>query len=342
MRRLHINLKDHSYDIVIKDGIISHLREYISEVYKNKKIYIITDSNVAPLYLDKVKKGLTENYIVESVVVKAGEESKCFDVYKDVCEKLINLNVRRNELLLALGGGVIGDLTGFIAGTIYRGIPYIGVPTSLLAQMDSSIGGKTGIDFYNRKNIIGVFKQPLMVLIDPRTTDTLSKEEFINGMGELIKHGAIGNPKLLTLIENGIDKMTEEIVEESLKVKKAVVEIDEFDQKERMYLNFGHTFGHAIELKYGYKHGVAVAIGMLMALKFGIDMKETKKECYDVIYNILRKCEFPIVDYNYKDYLLDMAYDKKNIAGVIKFVFIKDFGQPELYEIKEDNIKDLM
>ena len=107
MRRLHINLKDHSYDIVIKDGIISHLIEYISEVYKNKKIYIITDSNVAPLYLDKVKKGLTENYTVESVVVKAGEESKCFDVYKDVCEKLINLNVRRNELLLALGGGVI-------------------------------------------------------------------------------------------------------------------------------------------------------------------------------------------------------------------------------------------
>ena len=342
MKKLHINLSDHSYDIIIKDNLIDDLSEYVKEVYSNKKIYVITDSNVAPLYLTRVMKALENDYEVKSVVLPAGEESKSFAVYQEACEKLIDLNIRRNELLLALGGGVIGDLTGFIAATIYRGVPYIGVPTSLLAQMDSSIGGKTGIDFYNRKNIIGAFKQPLRVLIDPRTCDTLSREEFVNGMGELIKHGAIGNPKLLTLVENGVDKMTEEIVLESLKVKQAVVEIDEFDQKERMFLNFGHTFGHAIELKYGYKHGQAVANGMLMALKFGIDMGETNPKCYDVIYNILKNCGFPIKEYNYKDYLPEMAYDKKNLAGVIRFIFIKDFGVPELYEIEETKIKDLM
>lgn len=342
MRKLTLKLTHTSYDIIIEENAINNLSKYIGEVYNNKNIYVITDTNVAPLYLEKVEKALNDKYNVKSVILPAGEETKSFDGYKLCLEKLLDLNIRRNELLLALGGGVIGDLTGFVASSIYRGVPYIGVPTSLLAQMDSSIGGKTGIDFYGRKNIIGAFKQPLRVIIDPRCCDTLPDDEFINGMGELIKHGAIGNPRLLDLVRGGITKMTEEIVEESLKVKQAVVEIDEFDLKERMYLNFGHTFGHAIELKYGYKHGQAVAIGMLMALKFGIDMGETKKECYDVIKEILTNCRFPLHEYNYKEYLPDMAYDKKNLAGEIRFIFIKDFGKPELYKIKESQIKDLM
>lgn len=342
MKKLTLNLTNTNYDILIEDNILDKLDLYISEVYKNKKVYIITDTNVAPLYLDRVTKSLSKVYDVASVILPAGEETKSFDGYTLCCKKLLDLNVRRNELLIALGGGVIGDLTGFVAASMYRGISYVGVPTSLLAQMDSSIGGKTGIDFYGRKNIIGAFKQPLRVIIDPRTCDTLPADEFTNGMGELIKHGAIGNPTLLDLVRSGIDKMTEEIVVESLKVKKAVVEIDEFDLKERMFLNFGHTFGHAIELKFGYKHGQAVAIGMLMALKFGIDMGETKPECYDVIKEILVNCNFPLKEYNYKEYLPDMAYDKKNLAGEIRFIFIKDFGTPELYKIKETDIKDMM
>lgn len=342
MKKITMNLKYDKYDILIEDNILNNISSYVLEVYKNKNVYIITDTNVAPLYLEKVSKSLSNYFNVKSVVLPAGEETKSFDGYKECLEKLLDLNVRRNELLIALGGGVIGDLCGFVAATIYRGINYIGVPTSLLAQMDSSIGGKTGIDFYERKNIIGAFKQPLRVIIDPRCCDTLPEVEFVNGMGELIKHGAIGNTKLLELVKNGIDKMAEEIVYESLKVKQAVVEIDEFDQKERMFLNFGHTFGHAIELKYGYKHGQAVAIGMLMALKFGIDMGVTKKECYDVIYDILNKCNFPLKEYNYKDYLEDMAYDKKNLAGEIRFIFIKDFGEPILYKISESKIKELM
>lgn len=342
MRRLKVNLKDHSYDIVIENDALKKLDLYVGEVYNNKNIYIMTDSNVAPLYLDKVSNVLSSKYNVKSIILPAGESTKSFDGYKEACEKLIDAGVRRNECLIALGGGVIGDLCGFVAATMYRGIHYIGIPTSLLSQMDSSIGGKTAIDFYQRKNIIGSFKQPLMVIIDPNTLDTLPHEEFINGMGELIKHGAIGNAKLLKLVENGITKITEEIVEESLLVKKRVVELDEFDQKERMYLNFGHTFGHAIELKYGYRHGEAVAIGMLMALQFGIDMGVTNPKCYDIIKNILETYKFPLKEYNYKDYLLDMAYDKKNLAGEIRFIFIKDIAKPFIYKIKENEIKDLM
>ncbi|MGM9971168.1 MAG: 3-dehydroquinate synthase [Anaeroplasmataceae bacterium] len=342
MRKLTVNLKDHSYDIVIENGLLDHLGSYIKEVYKNKEIFIITDTNVEKYYLEKVKKALNEDFIVKSVVMPAGEATKSFAGYQELCQKLIDLEVRRNHLLLALGGGVIGDLTGFVAATMYRGIDYIGIPTSLLAQMDSSIGGKTGIDFYNRKNIIGAFKQPLMVLIDPKTLDTLPYEEFRNGMGELIKHGAIGNEKLLKLVSTGIKTITEEIIEESLKVKKRVVEIDEFDKCERMFLNFGHTFGHAIELKYGYRHGEAVAIGMLMALKFGIDLNVTNRRCYEIIESILKSYDFPLDDYNYKDYLKDMAYDKKNLAGEIRFIFIEDIGKPIIYKIKEDSIGDLM
>ena len=155
MRQLKINLKDDSYDIFIENGLIDKASEYIKNVYKNKKVYIITDSNVEKLYLNQVMKSLEKEFIVDYVVIPAGEESKCLSVYSNVIEELIKKDIRRNELLLALGGGVIGDLVGFIASTLYRGLPYVSIPTSLLSQMDSSIGGKTGIDFYNRKNIIG-------------------------------------------------------------------------------------------------------------------------------------------------------------------------------------------
>ena len=339
MRELNINLKNTSYKIIIEDGLLNNISKYIKEVYKNKKIFILTDDNVEKLYLNTVISSLKNDFDVDYVVIPHGEESKCLSTYAYVCEELIKKDIRRNHLLLALGGGVIGDLTGFVAATLYRGIPYIGIPTSLLSQMDSSIGGKTGIDFYNRKNILGAFKQPSMVLIDPKTLDTLDEIEFNNGMGELIKHGAIGNKNLLMSLLNK-PKINEDIIYESLTVKKAVVEIDEFDLKERMTLNFGHTFGHAIELKYGYKHGEAVAIGMLMAIKMGVDLGVTDNECYGVIKNILELYNLPTVEYNYKDYLTDVFYDKKNIAGTINFIFIPKLGEWTIYKITEAEIKE--
>jgi len=338
VRKLNINLKNSSYEIIIENDLINDVLKYIKNIYNNKKIYILTDDNVSKLYLDKVIKSLSKEYIVDYVVIPHGEESKVLSTYAYVCEELIKKDIRRNNLLVALGGGVIGDLCGFVAATLYRGIPYVGIPTSLLSQMDSSIGGKTGIDFYNRKNIIGAFKQPSMVLIDPKVLNTLDIKEFNNGMGELIKHGAIGNKILLDLL---FDKpmITEDIIYESLTVKKRVVELDEFDLKERMTLNFGHTFGHAIELKYGYKHGEAVAIGMLMAIEMGIDLGITDKSCYDIIYNILKLYDLPTTKYSYKDYLNDVFYDKKNIAGTINFILLTKPGECIIHKITEEEIR---
>lgn len=339
MRRLDINLKNTSYKIIIENDLLSHIDSYIKEVYKNKKIYILTDDKVEKLYLNKVINCLKNDYDIDYVVIPNGEESKNINTYISVCEQLIEKGIKRNHLLLALGGGVIGDLCGFVASTLYRGIPYIGIPTTLLSQMDSSIGGKTGIDFAGRKNILGAFKQPLMVLIDPNTLNSLDDREFNNGMGELIKHGAIGNAKLLEMLKDK-PSIDENIIYESLTVKKNVVEIDEFDLKERMTLNFGHTFGHAIELKYGYKHGEAVAIGMLMAIKMGIDLNITDTSCYDILKDILLKYNLPVTDYDYKDYLSDVFYDKKNIAGTINFIFVPKMGECIIYKLTETEIKE--
>ena len=282
-----------------------------------------------------------KDYEVESVVVPHGEASKSIELYTKVVKELLDKDIRRNELLLALGGGVIGDLTGFVAATLYRGLPYVSVPTSLLSQMDSSIGGKTGIDFYERKNILGCFKQPKLVLIDPKTLHTLSKREWNNGMGELIKHAAIGNKKLFEMLKHK-PEINEEIIYQSLSVKQAVVEKDEFDTKERMLLNFGHTFGHAIELKLGLKHGEAVALGMLMVIRFGIDLGLTEESCYTQLKEIIKLYELPSDEPNYKEYLLEIAKDKKNLAGKINMVLLSKVGQAFLYPVEEKHLKELM
>ena len=340
MKQLRIQLKANSYNIFIEDDILNHLSFYIKEVYQNKKLYIITDDNVEKLYLEKVRASLSE-YEVECVVIPHGESSKCIEMYARVVRELLDKDIRRNELLLALGGGVIGDLTGFVAATLYRGLPYVSVPTSLLSQMDSSIGGKTGIDFYNRKNILGCFKQPKLVLIDPKVLHTLSKREWNNGMGELIKHAAIGNEKLFEMLKHKPD-INEEIIYQSLSVKQGVVEKDEFDTKERMLLNFGHTFGHAIELKLGLKHGEAVALGMLMAIQFGIDLGLTEENCYKELKEIIKLYDLPFEEPNYKDYLLEIAKDKKNLAGKINMVLLSKVGHPFFYPIEEKHLKELI
>lgn len=340
MKQLRIQLKMNSYNIFIEDDILFHLSFYIKEVYQNKKIYIITDDNVEKLYLETVMSSL-KDYEVESVVVPYGEASKSIEVYTKVVKELLDKDIRRNELLLALGGGVIGDLTGFVASTLYRGLPYVSVPTSLLSQMDSSIGGKTGIDFYERKNILGCFKQPKLVLIDPKTLRTLSKREWNNGMGELIKHAAIGNKKLFEMLKNK-PEINEEIICQSLSVKQDVVQKDEFDTKERMLLNFGHTFGHAIELKQGLKHGEAVALGMLMVIRFGMDLGLTEESCYTELKEIIKLYELPFDEPNYKEYLLEIAKDKKNLAGKINMVLLSKIGQAFLYPVEEKHLKELM
>ena len=340
MKELNIELKAHPYKIIIENGALKKTAEFIKDIYPKGKVFIVTDDVVEKLYLKTVMDSLNNGgYDTDYVVIPHGEESKTLKYYAYVCEELLKKDIRRSQLIIALGGGVIGDLTGFVASSLYRGIPYVGIPTSLLAQMDSSIGGKTAIDFYNRKNILGAFKQPARVIIDPETHKTLDDREFNNGMGELIKHGAIGNKGLLDSLLNK-PEIDEDVIKESLSVKKRVVELDEFDTGERMSLNFGHTFGHIIELKYGYKHGEAVAIGMLMALKMGEDLGVTPKDCYPVIYKILKLYNLPTTEYDYKEYLKETMYDKKNIAGTINFILLDKLGHYVIYKLTEKEIKE--
>lgn len=333
-----MNLGSDSYDIIIENNALDKLASYLKEVYTKKKVYIISDSNVWNIYQNKIKESLSD-YLIKEVIINPGETSKSFSTYTNVLERLIDLDIRREELLIAFGGGVVGDLTGFIAATLYRGLPFIQIPTSLLSQMDSSIGGKTGIDFYNRKNIVGAFKQPKLVIIDPNTLKTLPNEEIISGMGELIKHALIGNLELFNKLLTKLP-ISEDIIFESLTVKKRIVELDPFDLKERMYLNFGHTFGHLIELERNYSHGYAVILGMIMAIKLGIDLKITKPIILEQLLNLLANYQIKYEVIDYKPYLKDIIYDKKNLAGKVRFILIKDIGQVVTYLFDEEELKN--
>lgn len=341
MKTLKMDLINDKYEIIIEKGLLSNISNEIKKVYSKSKVYIITDDVVAALYLKKIKEELSKDFQVFDVIVKNGEESKNINTYANIISKLLDKNIRRNELLVALGGGVVGDITGFVAATLFRGLPYVSIPTSLLSQMDSSIGGKTGIDFNERKNILGCFKQPLLVLIDPNTLNTLPKEEFNNGMAELIKHAIIGNKSLFEKLKSR-PIIDEEIIYESLCVKKRYVTLDPYDLNERMILNFGHTLGHAIELALNLKHGYAVSLGMLMAIQMGINLQLTDRSCYAEIMNVLELYGLPVDNIDYKKYLNEVIKDKKNIAGSINFIFIKNIGEPVIYPVSENHIKELM
>ncbi len=341
MKKVELKFIDGNYDVVIKDDLLNEACDYIYKVYNQENIFIITDKNVGAIYKERLTKNLETKFKVHVIEIEPGEDSKCIDTYQDVVEHLLNLKIRRNELLVALGGGVVGDLTGFIAGTLYRGIPYINIPTSLLAQVDSSIGGKTGIDFYTRKNILGMFKQPLLVLIDPKTLDTLPKEEFSNGMAELIKHAFIGDSKLVDdLLKN--PKIDEDIIYRSLLVKRERVLKDEYDTAGRMILNFGHTFGHAIELKQGLKHGFAVGLGMIMAVRLGINLGITDPEIMNKLVQILSHYDLDTTEHDYHKYFETVVYDKKNLAGQINFILLEGIAKPIIYPVEQSKIKDLV
>lgn len=325
------------YKIIIKDNLICEIDSEIKKIYSNKNVYIITDERVAEIYLKSVKNTLS-SFDVKTIVIKGYEESKSLETYANICEQLINLGATRGELLVALGGGVIGDLVGFVAATLYRGMPYVQIPTTLLSQVDSSIGGKTGIDFLSHKNIIGAFNQPKLVLIDPQVLKTLPISELKNGYGEVVKHALISSRELFDLIKKERLNVTEEIIYRNLMIKRQHVLQDEFDQNERMKLNFGHTFGHVIELKEHKLHGHAVLEGILCAINFAIDKGLLSKNIKEEVKELYRILELECTEYNYQDLLPEVKYDKKNIAKTINLILIEDIAKAIIYPIKESEL----
>lgn len=287
-----------SYDVIVGRNLLSACGESIRRVTKAKKAAIITDDTVAGLYLKTVIASLKESgFEVASFDFPAGEASKNSRTLLRVYDFLAAAEITRSDVIIALGGGVVGDLTGFAAATFLRGVDFVQIPTTLLAQVDSSVGGKTAIDLPSGKNLVGAFKQPKCVLCDIDTLSTLPQEVFEDGMGEVIKYGMIRSASLFEKISSGdIQDCLEDVIAECISIKRDVVEADEFEKGERMLLNFGHTLGHAIEKYYdftGISHGKAICIGMSVFTHFAEKQSLCKEGSLDRLKDCLKKYNLP-------------------------------------------------
>ncbi|MFA5658512.1 MAG: 3-dehydroquinate synthase, partial [Oscillospiraceae bacterium] len=268
MKTLTVRVKP-EYEIYIGSGVLKSCGEIIAKKVKGKKAVIVTDDIVSDLYAKSVALSLNEQGVKTDIFVfENGEHSKSHEILIKLYDYLSEKQMTRSDFLVALGGGVVGDLTGFAAATYLRGLEVVQLPTTLLAMTDSSIGGKTAVNIKSGKNLVGAFKQPACVICDTNTLKTLSDEIFTDGMSEVIKYGMIKDAALFELLNKKADDTDiEQVILKCAEIKKTVVESDEFDKGERMLLNFGHTLGHAIEKYYNYNgisHGKAVAVGMCM------------------------------------------------------------------------------
>lgn len=338
MEDLVVDLGERSYPIIIKKGLIDEINLEIKKVYKGKKIFILTDKNVEFHYGNKVKSCLVNGgYDVKLMALEPGEETKAFNILPLIYNELLDFKLTRSDLIITLGGGVIGDLGGFVASTFLRGVDFVQMPTSLLAQVDSSVGGKVAVDLERGKNLVGSFYHPKLVLIDPNVLVTLSERFFRDGMAEVIKYGCIKDKEFFHFLKslktkeevmNNIDK----IIHKCCSIKKSVVENDERDTGERMLLNFGHTLGHAVETYYNFKkftHGEAVAIGMYEISKLAENKGLTEKGVSEEIKEILIQYYLPYkVEVDDNSAILDtIALDKKNIDNVLKVVLLNNIGE---------------
>ena len=338
MRNLSVSLGDRSYPIHIGAGLLGNARLLPEGLLKGKAV-VITNTTVAPLYLETVLAGLrAQGATCIPVVLPDGEAYKSWETLNRIFDELLTNRCERKTPLIALGGGVIGDLTGFAAATYQRGVPFIQLPTTLLAQVDSSVGGKTAINHPLGKNMVGAFYQPQAVIADMDTLRTLPRRELAAGLAEVIKYGFIRDAEFLDWLENNIERLTALepeamafAVERSCQNKAEVVALDERETGDRALLNFGHTFGHAIEAGMGYGewlHGEAVAAGMVMAARLSEKLGYIGKADVARVADILARAGLPLAapDLGAARYLDLMGHDKKVEGGRIKFILLKKPG----------------
>ncbi|MDD2981371.1 MAG: 3-dehydroquinate synthase [Hespellia sp.] len=338
---LTVQLKDGCYPIYIEEHILEKVNTYVSQVFQGRRIMIISDDHVFPIYGSKIEEELLKSYQCSHVVIPHGETSKSFDTLPDVYAGLLEHQISRSDLIIALGGGVVGDLTGFVAATYLRGVSLIQIPTSLLAQVDSSVGGKVAVDLPQGKNLVGAFYHPKMVLIDPTVLHTLPEHFIADGMGEVIKYGCIEDKKLYEmLLKKGsyqaMQDCIDEVIYRCVDCKRRIVEEDEHDFGKRMLLNFGHTLAHTIEQYYHYEresHGEAVAIGMYQLTKMTEEMGLTEKGTAAQIKELLSAYQLPYQCNQTLDVLLDaIKLDKKNINNHLHLILLKQIGDSYIYE----------
>ena len=338
---LNVELGDKSYPIYIGIDLLSLKSLFVDQI-QGRQVMIVTNKTIAPLYLDKLTS-ILDGFNVQSVILPDGEEFKTLETLNKVFDALLEAKFDRTSTLIALGGGVIGDITGFAAASYQRGVGFIQVPTTLLSQVDSSVGGKTGINHELGKNMIGAFYQPKAVIIDVNTLDTLSNQEFSAGMAEVIKYGLLGNADFLSMLEANIESIMArkkdliiEVIFNCCQDKARIVELDEFEKGKRALLNLGHTFGHGIENAFGYGnylHGEAVSIGMVMAAKLSKDEGNLSHEETLRVESILSKADLPISinkTIDSETLITAMSLDKKSIDGKIRLVLLKSLGDSYL------------
>ena len=342
---VQVALGSRSYEIVIGRGLLTTLGARIAALRPGAKVVIVTDDNVARHHLDAAEASLRHAAVAFSrVIVPAGEASKSYRVFEQVCEAVIASRIERGDLVVALGGGVIGDLAGFAAAVVRRGLDYVQVPTTLLAQVDSSVGGKTAIDSAHGKNLVGAFHQPVLVLADTALLDTLPAREFRAGYAELVKYGLLGDSRFFGWLErNWRDVFAggparEHAIAESCRAKAAIVARDERETGDRALLNLGHTFGHALEAACGFSdrllHGEAIAAGMALAFEFSARRQGLvpKSQAARAIRH-LAEVGLPTTVRDIAgpppplDRLMDLiAQDKKVKRGMLTFILVRDIG----------------
>ena len=335
---LNVELGSKSYPIFIGSELLSH-KSFITDHIHGQQVMIVSNTTVAPIYLDQVAKQL-DGYNVEFIILPDGEQYKTLETVNTIFDALLKSKFDRTSTLIALGGGVVGDITGFAAASYQRGINFIQIPTTLLSQVDSSVGGKTGVNHDLGKNMIGAFFQPKAVLIDVNTLDTLSDREFSAGMAEVIKYGLLGNADFLSMIEANIESIMNrdkdlitDVILRSCEDKARIVAFDEFENGKRALLNLGHTFGHGIENTFGYGaylHGEAVSIGMNMAAMLSMLEGNLSQEDTSRIQNILTKSNLPTTikeSMDSESLIKAMSLDKKSIDGNIRLVLLKSIGE---------------
>ena len=331
------------YDVVIGSGILSSLGERCASLFGKSRALIVTDSNVAPLWLQKTKASL-ENAGMDTLefVFTAGEDSKSKETLFELLEFAAENRITRSDFAVALGGGVTGDMTGLASSLFLRGIPFIQVPTTLLAAVDSSVGGKTAVNLTAGKNLAGAFYQPSLVLCDTDTLSTLPDCEFANGMAEVIKYGVIFDKELFDKVQSGdVKSDIEKIIARCVELKRDVVAKDEFDCGDRQLLNFGHTLAHSVEKcsSFGIAHGSAVAIGMVIAAKASFALGWTDEDCTEAIINANKNNNLPVECEFSPRMLADASLsDKKRSGGTINFVVPKKIGECVLKKIPVEDL----
>lgn len=329
LQRISVPISNHAYDVLVGPGLLDQCGELAAKVLRAGRCALVTDSVVGPLYAGRALTSLkAAGFDPVVVTVPSGESSKSMECAASVCEEMIAGGLDRSSALFALGGGVVGDLAGFVAAIYYRGIPFVQLPTTVVAQVDSSVGGKTGVNAKGGKNLIGAFHQPRLVVADTDTLATLPAREFNEGVAEVIKHAAIRDPKMFEQLND-----VPSIVERNVSIKAAIVGEDEFETKGvRALLNFGHTLGHAIENAAGYGrflHGEAISLGLVAACRLSVEKSGLSETESNRVFRALQQFRLPVTlpSEIATDAIIEAMWtDKKFERGGIRFVLLRRLG----------------